>query len=60
MQLTIAPDRHAVVLRGEVPTIDYRHAAYEAAKNYLYASSSQASQPVSRYKLAYISGTVMR
>ncbi|MBH0056327.1 pilus assembly protein N-terminal domain-containing protein [Pseudoalteromonas sp. SWXJZ94C] len=46
VQLTIAPDRHAVVLRGEVPTINYRHAAYEAAKNYLYASSSQASQPV--------------
>ncbi|MEG3758961.1 pilus assembly protein N-terminal domain-containing protein [Pseudoalteromonas carrageenovora] len=46
VKLTIAPDRHAVVLRGEVPTINYRHAAYEAAKNYLYASSSQASQPV--------------
>ncbi|TMO08466.1 type II and III secretion system protein [Pseudoalteromonas sp. S327] len=46
LALTIAPDRHAVVLRGEVPTLNYRHAAHEAAKNYLYASSSQAAQPV--------------
>lgn len=46
VQLTIAPDRHAVVLRGEVPTLNYRHAAHEAAKNYLYASSAQSSQPV--------------
>ncbi|WP_417655166.1 pilus assembly protein N-terminal domain-containing protein [Pseudoalteromonas atlantica] len=46
LALTIAPDRHAVVLRGEVPTLNYRHAAHEAAKNYLYASSSQSAQPV--------------
>ena len=46
LALTIAPDRHAVVLRGEVPTLNYRHAAHEAAKNYLYASSSQSTQPV--------------
>ena len=46
LALTIAPDRHAVVLRGEVPTLNYRHAAQEAAKNYLYASSSQSAQPV--------------
>lgn len=46
VKLTIAPDRHAVVLRGEVPTLNYRHAAHEAAKNYLYASSAQSSQPV--------------
>ncbi|AYM86654.1 pilus assembly protein N-terminal domain-containing protein [Pseudoalteromonas agarivorans] len=46
LALTIAPDRHAVVLRGEVPTLNYRHAAHEAAKNYLYASSSQSGQPV--------------
>ena len=46
LALTIAPDRHALVLRGEVPTLNYRHAAHEAAKNYLYASSSQSAQPV--------------
>lgn len=46
LALTIAPDRHAVVLRGEVPTLNYRYAAHEAAKNYLYASSSQSAQPV--------------
>ena len=46
LALTIAPDRHAVALRGEVPTLNYRHAAHEAAKNYLYASSSQSAQPV--------------
>ncbi len=46
LALTIAPDRHAVVLRGEVPTLNYRHAAHEEAKNYLYASSSQSAQPV--------------
>lgn len=47
LQLAIAPDRHAIVIRGTVPTESYRHAAYTAAKNYLYASSSsQTSQPV--------------
>lgn len=46
VQLTIAPDRHAIVLRGTVPTATYRQSAYTAARNYLYASSSQQSQPV--------------
>lgn len=46
LRLTIAPDRHAIVLRGTVPTANYRQSAYTAARNYLYASSSQQSQPV--------------
>lgn len=46
VQLTIAPDRHAIVLRGTVPTATFRQSAYTAARNYLYASSAQQSQPV--------------
>lgn len=46
VQLTIAPDRHAIVLRGTVPTATFRQSAYSAARNYLYASSAQQSQPV--------------
>lgn len=46
LKIAIAPDRHAIVLRGRVPTESYRYAAYTAAKNYLYASSSsQDLQP---------------
>jgi Flp pilus assembly secretin CpaC len=35
--LTLAPDRNALVLRGQVPTIKYRIAAESAARNYFDA-----------------------
>ncbi|WP_239059088.1 pilus assembly protein N-terminal domain-containing protein [Colwellia sp. Arc7-D] len=35
--LTLAPDRDALVLRGQVPTIKYRIAAEAAARNYFEA-----------------------
>ena len=42
IKLTLAPDRAALVLRGNVPTVKYRIAAERAARNYLQAG--QASQ----------------
>tara|TARA_R110001592_G_scaffold89237_3_gene262583 strand:- start:1553 stop:3586 length:2034 start_codon:yes stop_codon:yes gene_type:complete len=35
IRIQLAPDRAALVLRGKVPTVDYRMAAESAARNYL-------------------------
>lgn len=35
IRIELAPDRSALVLRGKVPTINFRYAAETAAKNYL-------------------------
>lgn len=40
IKLTLAPDRAALVLRGNVPTIKYRIAAERAARHYLEAGQS--------------------
>lgn len=40
IKLTLAPDRAALVLRGNVPTVKYRIAAERAARNYLEAGQS--------------------
>ncbi|WP_207951755.1 pilus assembly protein N-terminal domain-containing protein [Pseudomaricurvus alcaniphilus] len=37
IRLTLAPDRAALVLRGRVPTIEFRNAAESAARHYLDA-----------------------
>lgn len=50
IQLTQAPDRAALVLRGQVPTLNYRVAAEEAARHYLDAGQTRRSsllQPTS-------------
>lgn len=39
-----APDRPVLVLRGKVPTVDYSHAAHQAAMNYLLAGQ-RGAQP---------------
>lgn len=39
--IELAPDRAALVLRGKVPTIEFRVAAEAAAKNYLNAGKRQ-------------------
>ena len=41
--LTLAPDRPAIVLRGKVPTVDYKLAAEAAARHYLGASHKSNS-----------------
>ena len=38
LRLDVAPDRDALVLRGKVPTLDYKIAAEAAARHYLGAS----------------------
>ncbi|WP_372761977.1 pilus assembly protein N-terminal domain-containing protein [Pseudoalteromonas sp.] len=40
IKLTLAPDRAALVLRGNVPTVKYRIAAERAARHYLDAGQS--------------------
>lgn len=44
--LTLAPDRNALVLRGEVPTVNYRIAAEAAARNYFEAGQGGNSDDV--------------
>lgn len=45
IQLELAPDRAALVLRGLVPTIKFRTAAEQAAKHYLNAGKTLNNQP---------------
>ncbi len=42
IKIELAPDRAALVLRGRVPTIDFRIAAETAARNYLDVASGGA------------------
>lgn len=42
IRLELAPDRAALVLRGEVPTIKFRQAAESVARNYLEVGNRQA------------------
>lgn len=41
IRIQLAPDRAALVLRGRVPTIDFRVAAENAARNYLDVAQSK-------------------
>lgn len=43
IRIQLAPDRAALVLRGRVPTVDYRVAAENAARNYLDVARSDSS-----------------
>lgn len=43
IRIELAPDRSALVLRGKVPTINFRYAAETAARNYLDVARGGAS-----------------
>lgn len=43
IRIQLAPDRAALVLRGRVPTVDFRVAAENAARNYLDVAQGQGS-----------------
>ncbi|WP_372780121.1 pilus assembly protein N-terminal domain-containing protein [Litorivivens sp.] len=46
IRIELAPDRAALVLRGKVPTINFRIAAETAARNYLDVASGGGSKDV--------------
>jgi Flp pilus assembly secretin CpaC len=46
ISITLAPDRAALILRGKVPTIEYRKAAETAARDYLSAGTTVSESSV--------------
>lgn len=47
IRLELAPDRPALVLRGRVPTVDFKLAAEAAARHYLGAGTASPANPAS-------------
>ncbi|TWC43236.1 putative type II/III system pilus formation protein [Pseudomonas sp. SJZ079] len=48
VRLQLAPDRAALVLRGKVPTVEYKIAAEAAARHYLGVGQQDARSPVTQ------------
>ena len=56
--IELAPDREALILRGRVPTVEYRAAAEKAARNYLGANRQTGLIPATQSPQTAAAGLV--